>query len=244
MVPTTLLQQRKLTLAALIVYWPALFVISHIPIPYLVRQAHVSDKSLHFVAYLILAFLLWFAFNPDRRVNWQKAAVWWVLLVIAVYGIVDELLQGCISGRSCDTADYIADLVGTLTGLILFSLLGFWPAMFVATGIVIFALTNVARANLADLMPVANAMFNFFAYAFFTVVWIQNVSPFLTPRAPSGRWIITALILPMAFLLVVRVFSALLGKAFMLQDVALSVAGIAAAVFLVCILALFRRTNM
>jgi VanZ family protein len=232
----TLPQQRKLTLAALIVYWPVLFVIAHIPIPYLVRQAHVSDKSLHFVAYLILVFLLWFAFNPDRRVNWQKAAAWWVLLIIAVYGIIDELLQGCISGRSCDTADYVADLVGTFTGLILFSLLGFWPALLVTAGIVIFALTNVARTNLADLMPVINAMFNFLAYAFFTVAWIQNMSPFLTPRAPSGKWIITALTLPMVFLLAVRIFSTILGKAFMLQDVILSIAGIISAVFLVCIL--------
>jgi hypothetical protein len=87
-------------------------------------------------------------------------------------------------------------------------------------------------------------MFNFLAYAFFTVVWIQNMSPFLTPKAPSGKWIITALTLPMVFLLAVRIFSAILGKVFILQDVVLSIAGIAAAVFLACILALIRRTRV
>ncbi len=240
----TLSQQQKLTLGALILYWPALFILAHIPIPRLVFRANVSDKSLHFVAYLILVFLLWFAINPERKVNWLRASVWWVLLALAGYGIADELLQDCISGRSCDIMDYVADLVGVITGLILFSLFSFWPALLVTAGIVIFALTNVARANLSDIMPVTNAMFNFLAYGFFTAVWIQNAYPFLTPRAPSGKWIITALTLPMVFLLAVRIFSAILGKAFVLQDVVLSIAGIVSAVFLVCILTLIRRPRV
>lgn len=239
----TLSLQKKLLLGALILYWPTLFILAHIPIPQLVRSAHVSDKSLHFIAYLILAFLLWFAINPQRKVNWLKASAWWVLLVLAAYGIVDELLQGCMSGRSCDIMDYVADLIGAITGLILFSLLSFWPALLITTSITIFALTNVARANLSDLIPVTNAMFNFLAYAFFTIVWIRYMSPFLSPKAPSGKWFITALTLPMVFLLAVRIFSAILGKAFVLQDVVLSIAGIVAAVLLVCMLALIRRTS-
>lgn len=239
----TLSQQKKLTVGALILYWPALFILTHIPVPPLVRKANVFDLILHFVAYLILVFILWFAIYPQRKVSWRKASVWWVLFVLAGYGIVDELLQSCISGRSCDARDFAADLVGVLTGLILFSLFSFWPALLVTVGIVIFALTNVARANLSTLMPVINAMFNFLTYGFFTVVWIQNMYPFLLPRAPSGKWFITALTLPMVFLLAVRVFSAILGKAFVLQDVAFSSAGIATAVFLAYLLALIRRTS-
>ena len=108
----TLSQQQKLTFGALILYWPVLFIVAHIPIPQLVRRAHVSDKSLHFVAYLILVFLLWFAINPQSKVNWRRAAVWWVLLVIAGYGIADELLQNFVSGRSCDVRDFTSRFSG------------------------------------------------------------------------------------------------------------------------------------
>ncbi len=243
-------RRQKLTIGALILYWLVLFTLAHVPIPQLVFRAHVSDKSLHFTAYLILAFLFWFAINPERKVNWLRASAWWVLLVLAGYGIADEVLQD-LSGRSCDIMDYVADLIGAITGLILFSFFSFWLALLITTSVAIFALTNVARANLADLIPVTNAMFNFLAYGFFTVVWIQCIYLFLSPKAPpllaSARkqwgWLITALALPMLFLLAVRVFSAILGKEFVVQDVVLSIAGIVTAVFLAYLLTLFRRTN-
>jgi VanZ family protein len=240
----TLSQQRKLTFGALILYWPVLFIVAHIPLPQLVRRADVSDKSLHFTAYLILVFLLWFVINPQGRASWRRAAVWLVLLALAAYGIVDELLQTFVSGRSCDARDFAADLVGVLTGLVLFSLFSFWPALLMTVGITIFALTNTARANLAELVPVINAMFNFFAYGFFTIVWTRCIYLFLTPKAPSGKWFITAFTLPMVFLLAVRIFSTILGKVFVLQDIVISIAGIASAVSLVYLLSLLRRTHI
>lgn len=236
-------RRQKLTTGMLIFYWPALFILAHIPIPQLVREAQVSDKSLHFVAYLILTFLFWFALNPAHKVNWRKARVWWVVLVIAGYGVVDELLQGCISARSCDVRDYIANLGGIFTGLILFSLLSFWPALLGVTGITIFTLTNVARANLTNLIPITNAMFNFFAYGFFTVVWICYIYLHLSAKARGIRWFIVTLALPIGFLLGVKIFSLILGKTIILQDVIFSVAGIAAAIFLAWLSKLFYRSR-
>ena len=236
-------RRQKLITGALIIYWPSLFILAHIPIPQLVRKAHVSDKSLHFIAYLVLVFLFWFVFNPDRKVNWRRAAAWWVLLVIAGYGVVDELLQGCMAGRSCDVRDYVANLGGIVTGLILCSLLNFWLAFLSVSGITIFTLTNVARANLTDLVPITNAMFHFFAYGFFTVVWVRCIYLYLPPKAPGIRWLITALALPIGFLLGVKTFSLILGKAIILQDVIVSVAGITTAVSLICLISLLHRSG-
>ncbi len=243
--------RQKLTIGVLIVYWPALFTLTHIPVPQLVRKAGVFDVNLHFIAYLILVFLFWFAFNPDHKVNWRRASVWWALLVLAGYGMIDELLQSCIAGRSCDARDFVANLVGLLTGLILFSFLSFWPALLITVGIVIFALTNVAQVNLSDLVPLTNAIFHFFAYGFFTVVWIQCLLVwaksdrylFLSSKVPGGKWFIMAFTLPAVFLLAVRLFSTILGKAFVLQDVVIAIAGIATAVFLAYLFALFHRTQ-
>lgn len=234
-------RQQKLTIATLVLYWPVLFTIAHIPIPQLVRKAQVSDKSLHFIAYLILFFLLWYALNPNRKVNWRRASAWWALLVIAVYGVIDELLQGCMSARSCDIRDYIADLAGTLTGLILCSLSSFWLGLLIVVGTTIFTLTNIAKANLTDLVPITNAMFHFFAYGFFTVVWVQYIHLYLLPRAGMTRWIVTSLAPPAGFLLTVKIVSFILGKEIVAKDIIISLAGIATAFLLISLIGLFHK---
>jgi len=240
----TLSRRQKLTIISLLLYWPIIFILAHIPVPRLVREAGVSDKSLHFLAYLVLVFLLWFVIRPDRKVNWRRATVWWVLLVIVWYGVVDELLQGFVVGRSCDVMDFFANLTGVLAGLILFTFLTFWPALLVVTGIVIFVSANLTRANLADLLPpVANVPFHLFAYAFFTVLWIRHIHHFLSLKAPKPKWIMAALALPTGFLLAVKLFSVISGKNFAVQDAIFSAVGVATVVGITYLAALFRRRS-
>lgn len=233
-------RRQKLIIISLLLYWPVIFVLAHVPVPELVREAGVSDKSLHFIAYLILVFLLWFAVGPDRKVNWRKATAWWVLLVTVWYGVIDELLQGVVAGRNCDVMDFFANLAGVLTGLILFTFFIFWPAFLVVTGIAIFALTNLTRANLADLLPVTNAAFHLFAYGFFAVLWIQNMHLFPPIKAPKLKWLILASALPIGFLLAVKLFSIISGRGFRLHGVIIAAVGIAAVVITIYLLDLFR----
>jgi VanZ family protein len=239
----TLSRRQKLTIISLLVYWPGIFILAHIPIPQLVYKAQVSDKSLHFLAYLVLAFLFWFAISPDKKVHWRKAAVWWVLLVVVWYGVVDEVLQGYV-GRSCDVMDFFANLVGTLAGLILFSFFAFWPVLLVVMGITIFTLTNLARANMSELLPITSAIFHLFAYAFFTMLWVQYIHLFLPTKAPKPKWLIAALALPIGFLLTVKLFSIIFGRYFVVRDIILSAVGITAVVATVYLIALFRRKSI
>jgi VanZ family protein len=232
-------RRQKLTVISLLVYWPGVFILAHIPIPQLVCKAQVSDKSLHFLAYVILTFLLWFAISPNKRVNWHKTAAWWVLFVVVWYGVADEVLQGYV-GRSCDVMDFLADLAGTFAGLILFSFFSFWPVLLVVTGVFIFTLTNFIHANLADLVPITNAMFHFFAYAFFTMLWIQNIHLFLPMKAPKPKWVITAMVPPAGFLLTVKLFSVIFGKDFVAKDAIVALTGIIAVVVTTYLIALCR----
>jgi hypothetical protein len=219
--------RKKLTIVSLVFYWPTLFILAHMPIPDVVRDAGVSDKTLHFLAYLILVFLFWSAVAPSDKVNWRRATTWWVLFVTVLYGAIDELLQNYGVGRSCDIRDFLVDVAAVLTGLVLLSVLTFWPAMLVLTGTTIFSVTNLVRANLADLLPITNTMFHVLAYAFFTLVWLQNLHLSLGPKASKAAWIILALSLPIGFLLAVRLFSIVLGKDFVILDVITSAAAIA-----------------
>ena len=235
-------RRQKLTITSLLLYWPIIFILTHIPIPQLVRKAGVSDKSLHFIAFLILVFLLWFAISPDRKVNWRKAAVWWVFFVVVGYGAFDEWLQQYFVGRSGNVVDFLANLAGTFAGLVLFAFLTFWPAFLVVTGVTIFLLTNLTRVNLADLLPVTNATFHLFAYALFTLLWTRYMHFFLLLKAPKPKWLIAALALPIGFLSTVKLFSLISGRDFGLQDVIISAAGIAAVVATIYLTALFRQS--
>ncbi len=232
-------RRHKLTLISLLVYWPGVFILAHMPIPRVVYKAQVSDKWLHFLAYLVLVFLLWFAISPDKKVNWRKATVWWVLMVVVWYGVFDEVLQGFI-GRNCDVTDFLADLAGTLVGLILFSLFTFWPVLLIVAGATIFILTNLARANLSELVPITNAMFHLFAYGIFTMLWIQYIYLFLPMKAPKLKWAVTALALPAGLLLTVKSFSIIAGKEFGVKDAIVAAAGITAVVVTTSVIALFR----
>ena len=223
-------RRKKLIIVFLVFYWSTLFVLAHIPIPHLVREVGVSDKTLHFLSYLILVFLFWSAIASSEKVNWRKASAWWVLLVTVSYGAIDELLQNYGVGRSCDIMDFFADLAAVLTGLILLSVLTFWPALLVLAGIAIFGLTNIARANLADQLPVTNTMFHVSAYGFFTLIWLQNLRLFLRSKPAKPTWIVLALSIPIGFLLAVKFFSAILGKDFIIRDVIISAAAIAAVI--------------
>ncbi len=226
----TLSHQQKITAYILVLYWPALFVLAHIPIPHVVQEADVSDKSLHFLAYLILTFLIWSTVGGNRKVKWRRAAPWLVLFVIVVYGILDELLQTYVAGRSCDIRDFFMDLAGALAGLILSSFLTFWPAGLLVAATFIFGITNVTRANLADLLPVTNAVFHLIAYAVLTVLWIQCMHLFLAAKAPKAKWFMLAIAGPTGFLIIVKLFSAIAGKDFALSEIIISFGAIAAVV--------------
>jgi VanZ family protein len=236
-----LLLRQKVIIISLLIYWPGLFVLAHIPIPQLVYKAQVSDKGLHFLAYLILVFLLWFAISPNKRVNWRKTAVWLVLFAVVWYGVADELLQRYVVGRSCDVRDFLADLAGTLAGLILFSFFSFWPMLLIVTGIAIFTLTNLIHADLDELVPITNAMFHLFGYGFFTLVWIQYIHLYLPMKIPKSKWIIAALALPTGFLLTVKLFSIILGKDFGAEDTIIAIGGIITVAATTYLIVLFRR---
>jgi VanZ family protein len=239
----TLSHQQKIAACVLVLYWPGLFVLAHIPIPHVVQEADVSDKSLHFLAYLILTFLIWSALSGDRKVKWRRAAPWLVLFVIVVYGILDEWLQIYVAGRSCDVRDFFSDLLGALTGLILSSFLTFWPAGLLVAATFIFGITNVTRANLADLLPVTNAVFHLLAYAILTVLWIQCTHLFSAARAPKAKWLITALAGPAGFLIIVELFSVSAGKDFVLSEIIISLGAVTAVVTVFYSRALFHKTQ-
>ncbi len=160
--------------------------------------------------------------------------------MVVWYGVLDEVLQGYV-GRSPDVMDFFADLAGTLTGLALLTIFHFWPASLAITGSTIFALVNLAETNPADILPVTNATFYFFAYGFFSILWFRYMHRLLPLRAPELKWLIGVSALPIGLLISVESFSALAGNSLEPARLIASAAGIlsvAAVIFLIAIVCL------
>jgi VanZ family protein len=232
--------RHRTTIILLSLYWLILFIFAHIPMPKYVEKAGVSDKCLHFLAYLVLTFLLWFSVKPDKKIQWRKAAVWWIFIIVTVYGAVDELVQSLV-GRTCDVIDIAANISGIITGLLLFTFFTFWPAALFVTGIVIFGVTNLLRVNLAELLPVTNTIFHLLAYAFFTALWLCNTYLNTHEKTNDKKWFAKALAAPMTLLIIVKIFSAIIGRGFTTPDTIASLAGIITVVAAVYLWNLYHK---
>lgn len=236
------LLRKKLALLCLLVYWPSLFVLAHMPIPKLVRQADMSDKALHVLAYFILVFLLWGTVRPYQRVNWRKTTVWLILAVVVWYGVLDECLQG-YTGRSPDVKDFAADLIGAGASLILLTFLSFWPAALLLMGLSIFVLSNSSRADVTKLLPLTHTAFHLLAYCMFSGLWviyIQRICRHLPkyrtkgikhwlgkPRNPLRGFVLSMLV-PSFLLGIVKLGSIALHRPFSNSDIIAAFAGIVA----------------
>ncbi len=231
--------RHKVTVALLAIYWPVFFIFAHIPFPDKIRAAGVSDKGLHFLAYMVLTFLLWFSLRPNDRARWRDCWPWLVLVIVLLYALVDEATQGLI-GRSCDVRDVIADAVGAVGALVLVSLSGFWPAALTLVGIVLFGAANVTRVNLADVIPVCSSAFHVAGYATFTALWIQWKRLIPTGAVPSMKQLLSTLSLPLGFLGGVTASAAILQRDVSVRDTGLSVVAVAATVAVFAIRATYH----
>ncbi len=168
---------------------------------------------LHFVAYLFLSFLLWFAVNPDKKVHWRKPAAWLILFAVVWYGVIDEWLQMYV-GRNADIHDFFADLTGAVTGLLILTFVNFWPASLVITGGGIFVMTNFLRAQPVVEGLRIDLLFCACVYVFFTLLWLRYIHHFLPVKAPQGKWLLGALALPTGLMAAVELFCAVAGYKF------------------------------
>lgn len=218
--------RRLLAIIPVLVYWPGIFILSHIKIPELVYRARVSDKTLHFAAYLILAFLLWLAVRPFEKVKWRRKSAWITVLFMAAYAIADEVIQGFV-GRSCDGMDFVADMAGGIFGLVILTFLSFRAAALLVTATVIFLLTNLAKANVSKLIPVTDAVFHLLAYGFLTLLWIWNLTDVRWVKRSAVRGVAAGLLGPWIFLGAVKSFSLLTGREFAGRTVIIGAAAVA-----------------
>jgi hypothetical protein len=226
-----ILRRHKYILWSLGIYWPVLFMSTHIPVPRVVNQSGMSDKLMHLLAYMTLTFFVWLAISPYEKVRWNRAKVWILLAVVVWYGAFDEWTQGYV-GRQTDIVDFCYDSGGSLVALGILSVLSFWPAMLTVSTIFIFAITN--RSLLLNLYPewYLNTAFHLTAYTTLTLLWIQHLDRLANFRRRHRTWPVVAMALPLGLLVTVKLAGLYYHKPIWWVDVATAIFGIAAAVLI------------
>ncbi|MDK2973248.1 MAG: hypothetical protein PWP23_3003 [Candidatus Sumerlaeota bacterium] len=81
-----------------------------------------SDKFAHFLFYAIMGALIWRATIPQpgepRRAPVRHPLLF-VFLIPCLVGLIDEINQVFVPGRSADVADWMTDAAGALTVIVL-----------------------------------------------------------------------------------------------------------------------------
>ena len=74
-----------------------------------------QDKLFHLIVFAMLGFLLMGSMKATNN-GYRTLQVWLVVMLVAVYGILDEFHQYFVPGRTVDIFDALADAAGGLLG--------------------------------------------------------------------------------------------------------------------------------
>ncbi|MGA2914828.1 MAG: VanZ family protein [Sedimentisphaerales bacterium] len=117
-----LYRRRTAILFILILMWTGAFTATHIPARYITAGyipgliASLGDVVLHGIGFLVLSS--WFILTLAAFGVKPKQRILLVLLIMIVYGAVDEYTQQFF-GRSTELKDWLSDTTATVISLIL-----------------------------------------------------------------------------------------------------------------------------
>lgn len=120
-----ILERHKVVLVylPLVFYWILLFTLTSLP-SQSVPSVGVNDKVEHLLAYFGLSFLMYLTLLFQKKsITLKKNALLFTLLFVLGYGILDEVHQLLIPGRSCELLDFMADMLGGIIGIIIVKIL-------------------------------------------------------------------------------------------------------------------------
>lgn len=101
----------------LIIYWLIIFTLTTVPTE-APQLFEFQDKVEHFLAYFVLGSLLTLALHFQNKIPlFVRRTFIIALILIFIYGALDEIHQYFIPGRDCDFFDWLADIFGGSAGV-------------------------------------------------------------------------------------------------------------------------------
>ncbi|MFZ1518171.1 MAG: VanZ family protein [Ignavibacteriaceae bacterium] len=104
----------------LIIYWIILFILTSLPTGLAIETRDVSDKLLHFGAYGLLSVLLHLnMYFQNKFIRLKNSPATFTLVIASIYGLIDEIHQMFVPGRSAEFLDWVADFSGSLVAVLI-----------------------------------------------------------------------------------------------------------------------------
>lgn len=105
----------------LIIYWCILFILTSLPSGIAI-STDVSDKINHFGAYGLLSVLLYSCMHFQEKYKlFKNYPATFTLFFASIYGLLDEIHQMFVPGRSAEFLDWIANFLGSVTAVLITS---------------------------------------------------------------------------------------------------------------------------
>lgn len=225
--------EKKVFSLILMLYWMALVIITHIPVPMWVRKMGVSDKTMHFAAYMVLGLLIWQASSFGLKANWRKLRPWIVSGVLLLYGIADEFAQIFIAGRSMDALDLVSDILGGAGAMLIVTFTsGYSTAMILVTISPVF-LPAIVKSKLIKQGSFIEDASYFAGFALITVCWVFYLMHIRKLNIRNLKDFLLFLILPSISVLLVKLYALATDKPFGIEEIRLSIIGIVLALMFV-----------
>lgn len=103
----------------LIIYWMILFILTSLPSSSAITMG-ISDKLQHFGAYGLLSGILYLNLFFQKRFKvLKKYPATFTIIIASFYGMLDELHQLFVPGRSAELLDWLADFSGAVTAVLI-----------------------------------------------------------------------------------------------------------------------------
>jgi len=93
---------------------------SHISGDNMGSSLRYSDKFTHFLVFGLLTWLITRAVFKGENTFIQQNYFWFVLTVLAVFAIIDEMHQYFTPGRASEILDWLADMSGAVVFLFIY----------------------------------------------------------------------------------------------------------------------------
>ena len=221
-----LTKERKFFTAVLTFYWLAILFATHIPVPFWVRKMGVSDKTMHFSAYLVLTILLWLSSSFGIKANWRKLRPWLLLLIILFYGIADEVTQHFIAGRSTDPLDLISDMLGAGTAMLAVTFTsGYNTAMILVVISPIF-LPAIVRSQLVKEGTILEEVVYVSGFVLITIVWTMYLTFIRKMNLRQAKHLPLFFLCPAISVVILKFYAIFTNKPFEITDIAVILASI------------------
>jgi|GEM_PF-732537 len=166
----------------LVIYWPVLFLLTHIPtLPRILAvQIPGKDKTMHFISYFMLTFFYWLACHGTVRPHFKKRHVYVTMLIMMIYGGIDEFTQQFIKGRSCDPFDWTCDTAGAASAILLLFLLYKPVHWLLIYWVGLFSFTHIPGISQVLILPPFwdqyEQLFGFIGYLILTLLFWRAIS--------------------------------------------------------------------